>query len=50
LCPREALLSAGAAPAGGCRPLAGGLGRGLAVGGWPCMGADYCWSALLKNE
>ncbi|RRT47049.1 hypothetical protein B296_00026910 [Ensete ventricosum] len=29
------------------RPLAGGLGRGLAVGGRPCMGASRGWPPLL---
>ncbi|RWW18899.1 hypothetical protein GW17_00017082 [Ensete ventricosum] len=28
------------------RPQAGGLGRGLAVGGWPCMGAGRPSSSL----
>ncbi|RWV76780.1 hypothetical protein GW17_00062502 [Ensete ventricosum] len=29
------------------RPLRAGLGRGLAVGGRPCMGADHSWPPLL---
>ncbi|RRT54264.1 hypothetical protein B296_00045876, partial [Ensete ventricosum] len=28
-------------------PLKGGLGRGLAMGGRPCMGAGCGWSPLL---
>ncbi|RZS21390.1 hypothetical protein BHM03_00054032, partial [Ensete ventricosum] len=29
------------------RPLSGGLGRGLAMDGRPCMGADHGWPPLL---
>ncbi|RWW64990.1 hypothetical protein BHE74_00027739, partial [Ensete ventricosum] len=29
------------------RPLAGGLGHGLAMGGRPCMGAGRGWPPLL---
>ncbi|RWV85628.1 hypothetical protein GW17_00052565 [Ensete ventricosum] len=31
----------------GC-PLAGGLGRSLAMGGWPYIGAGRGWSPLLQ--
>ncbi|RWV79344.1 hypothetical protein GW17_00059535, partial [Ensete ventricosum] len=40
-------LPFGLAPVATNRPLAGGLGRGLAVGGRPCMGAGRAWSPFL---
>ncbi|RWW02800.1 hypothetical protein GW17_00034084, partial [Ensete ventricosum] len=41
----QPVVLVGVAPTGG-RPLRAGLGRGLAVGGRPCMGAGCGWSAL----
>ncbi|RRT44212.1 hypothetical protein B296_00050430, partial [Ensete ventricosum] len=40
-------LPFGLALAASSRPLAGGLSRGLAVGGWPCIGAGHGWTHLL---
>ncbi|RRT57440.1 hypothetical protein B296_00036080, partial [Ensete ventricosum] len=43
----DAGLPCGLALAAASRPLVGGLGRDLAVGGWPCMGASRGWPPLL---
>ncbi|RZS15969.1 hypothetical protein BHM03_00047896 [Ensete ventricosum] len=40
-------LPFGLALAAASRPLVGGLGRGLAMGGRPCMGAGRGWLPLL---
>ncbi|RRT32016.1 hypothetical protein B296_00036287 [Ensete ventricosum] len=44
----DAGLPCGLALAAAGHPLAGGLSRGLAVGGRPCMGAD-CTSSSLPS-